>query len=42
MAQVKRVIVMDDVSVPLGYRLARRHADLTVTTRQIKTLEPEP
>lgn len=41
MAQVKRVIVMDDVSVPLGYRLARRHADLTVTTRQLKTLEPE-
>ena len=41
MAQVKRVIVMDDVSVPLGYRLARRHVGLTVTTRQLKTLTPE-
>lgn len=39
-AELRRVIVLDDVSVPFGRRLARRHPDLTVTTRQLKTLDP--
>ncbi|MEV3922711.1 hypothetical protein [Actinomadura coerulea] len=40
MAEVGRVIVMDDVSVPCAWRLARRHPELTVTTQQVRTLDP--
>lgn len=40
MAEISRVIVMDDASVPLAWRLARRHPDLTVTTRQPRTHAP--
>ncbi|TMQ89898.1 hypothetical protein ETD83_37830 [Actinomadura soli] len=41
MAKVSRVIVIDDTSVPFAWRLARKHPGLTVTTRQVRTLEPE-
>ncbi|TDD28982.1 hypothetical protein E1287_31775 [Actinomadura sp. KC06] len=41
MATISRVIVIDDTSVPFAWRLARRHPGLTVTTRQVRTLEPE-
>ncbi|TDB91505.1 hypothetical protein E1264_01575 [Actinomadura sp. KC216] len=41
MARVSRVIVIEDTSVPFARRLARRYPDLTVTTRQTRTLEPE-
>ncbi|MES9536472.1 MULTISPECIES: hypothetical protein [unclassified Actinomadura] len=40
MAKVSRVVVMDDASVPCAWRLARRHPDVTVTTRQVRTLDP--
>jgi hypothetical protein len=40
MTKVARVIVMDEVSVPCAWRLAHRNPDLTVTTRQARTLDP--
>ncbi|GAA4233753.1 hypothetical protein GCM10022254_36930 [Actinomadura meridiana] len=40
MAEVRRVIVIDYTSVPFAWRLARRYPDLTVTTRQERTLQP--
>ncbi|MFI0485676.1 hypothetical protein [Actinomadura sp. 9N215] len=42
LTQITRVIVMDRTSVPLGRRLARRHPDLIVTTRQDRSLEAKP
>ncbi|MGH3241776.1 MAG: hypothetical protein ACRDNL_15495 [Spirillospora sp.] len=39
--RISRVIVIDETSVPFAWRLARKHPDLTVTTRQVRTLEPE-
>ncbi|RFS86059.1 hypothetical protein D0T12_05360 [Actinomadura spongiicola] len=42
MTQVARVVVMDRTSVPLGRRLARRHPDLIVTTRQDRSLHSNP
>ncbi|WP_141578947.1 hypothetical protein [Actinomadura sp. WMMA1423] len=41
MAHVKRVIVLDDTSAPFAWRLARRNPGLTVTTRQVRTLDPD-
>ncbi|MFI0366731.1 hypothetical protein ACH35V_02560 [Actinomadura sp. 1N219] len=42
MAEVVRVIVMDRTSVPFARRLARRHPDLVVTTRQDRSLDSKP
>ncbi|TDD73210.1 hypothetical protein E1293_32040 [Actinomadura darangshiensis] len=41
MGEVRRIIVMDVVSVPCAWRLARKNPDLTVTTRQVRTLDPD-
>lgn len=42
MAEVVRIIVMDRTSVPLARRLARRHPELVVTTRQDRSLVAKP
>lgn len=39
MTQVVRVVVADKDSVPLSWRLARKHPGVTVTTRTDKSLE---
>ncbi|QFG22366.1 hypothetical protein [Actinomadura sp. WMMB 499] len=41
-APLVRVIVMDRTSVPLARRLARRHPDAVVTTRQDRDLTAKP
>ncbi|MEO3827931.1 hypothetical protein [Actinomadura sp. B10D3] len=40
--RLARVIVMDRTSVPLGWRLARLHPHLAVTTRQDRSLDGRP
>ena len=42
MSEVVRVVVADRTAVPLGWRLARRHPDITVTTRMEKDLPGRP
>lgn len=39
MAQVERVVVVDPTAVPLAWRLARLHPNVTVTTSMRKTSE---
>jgi hypothetical protein len=39
MAQVVRIVVADRTAVPLGWRLARRHPGIAVTTRMDKRIE---
>ncbi|GLZ09066.1 hypothetical protein Acsp03_65320 [Actinomadura sp. NBRC 104412] len=42
MSQVERVVVADRTAMTLGWRLARKHKDLTITTRRDKDLHGRP